>query len=344
MDKPYFIAEMSGNHNGSIENAFKIIDAAKNSGADAVKIQTYSADSITLDCKDEEYLIKDENSLWNGYSLYDLYQKASTPYEWHEELFAYARKIGITLFSSPFDIPAIHFLEKFDCPILKIASFEAIDTNLVKAAAETGKPLIISTGVASLQEMAEFVDVALKNGCKDLSILHCVSSYPAPVENTNLATMQEIKRMFSKHPLIKVGLSDHSLGIGVSVAACALGAEVIEKHFVLDRSMGGVDSGFSMEPKEFAQMVAEGSKAAKAVGIPNFRISEGENKSQRQFSRSLIVVKDVKEGEVINDENMKSLRPGHGLHPRYYAQCIGAKFNKNMKKGQGLKLEDINFN
>ncbi len=337
--KPYFVAEMSGNHNQSLSKAKEIIDAAVKSKADAVKIQTYTADTITLNCDKSDFLINDPKSLWNGRKLHDLYQEAHTPWDWHKELFQHAKKRNITLFSSPFDKTAVDFLEELGNPIYKIASFEIVDIPLIEYAAKTKKPLIISTGIATLSEISEAIVAAKDAGATDLTILHCVSSYPAPYAEINLKTMNAIKTTFN----VKVGLSDHSLGMGVAIAAVAHGATLIEKHFVLDRSEGGVDSAFSMEPNEFKLMVEESEKAYLCLGDVAFRYTSSENKKQRQFARSLYISEDMKKNETFTEKNLRSVRPGFGLAPKELKNILGKKILKDASKGTPLSLDLVDF-
>ncbi|MFN8370975.1 MAG: pseudaminic acid synthase [Bacteriovoracaceae bacterium] len=337
--KPYFVAEMSGNHNQSLAKAKEIIDAAVKSKADAVKIQTYTADTITLNCDKSDFLINDPKSLWNGRKLHDLYQEAHTPWEWHKELFEHAKKRNITLFSSPFDKTAIDFLEELGNPIYKIASFEIVDIPLIEYAAKTKKPLIISTGIATLSEISEAIVAAKDAGATDLTILHCVSSYPAPYEEINLKTMNAIKDTFN----VKIGLSDHSLGMGVAIAAVAYGASLIEKHFVIDRSEGGVDSAFSMEPHEFKLMIEESEKAYLSLGNIAFRYSSTENKQQRQFARSLYIAEDMKKNDIFTEKNVRSVRPGFGLAPKELKNILGKRVIKDTTKGTPLSLDLVDF-
>lgn len=336
-NKPFIIAEMSGNHNQSLERALQIVKAAANSGVDALKIQTYTADSITLDCDRPDFIIEDENSLWNGEKLHDLYKKASTPYEWHKTIFDKCKELGIIGFSTPFDLTSIDFLESLNCPIYKIASFENGDIPLLKKVAQTRKPVIISLGMIGLDEVKETVDTLKNNGCKDLTILKCTSSYPASVENSNLLTIVDLQKHF---PDCKVGLSDHTLGIGPAIASVALGACVIEKHFTLSRAEGGVDSAFSMEPAEMKQLVEECQNAYKALGKVSYELSESEKKSLK-FRRSLYVAKDVKQGESFTAENIRSVRPGYGLHPRHYEEVLGKTATRDLKLGTPLSLNDF---
>ena len=331
LKKPFIIAEMSGNHNHSLERALQIVDAAADSGVDALKLQTYTADTMTIDKSDGEFFIEDSNSLWKGESLYSLYQKAYTPWEWHKAIFDRCKEKGIVCFSTPFDFTAVDFLEELDCPIYKIASFENIDIPLIKRVAQTGKPMIVSTGMASLSELDDLVRTAKENGCNDLTLLKCTSSYPATPEGTNLLTIPHMKELFK----CNVGLSDHTLGIGAAVASVALGATVIEKHFTLYRADGGVDAAFSMEPAEMAQLVRECNTACEALGEVCYEMQEQEKKSV-VFRRSLYIVEDMKAGELITEKNMKSIRPGLGLSPKYYDCVLRKKVNKDIKKGTPL--------
>lgn len=336
-NKPFIIAEMSGNHNKSLERALKIVEAAASCGVDALKIQTYTADSITLNCGSSDFIIEDKDSLWSGQKLYDLYQQASTPYEWHKSIFDRCKELGIIGFSTPFDLTSVDFLESLNCPIYKIASFENGDIPLLKKVAQTKKPVIISLGMIRLEEIKEAVDTLLNNGCTDLTILKCTSSYPASVENSNLLTILDLQKHF---PDCKIGLSDHTLGIGTAIASVALGAEVIEKHFTLSRAEGGVDSAFSMEPAEMKQLVEECNNAYKALGKITYELSENEKKSLK-FRRSLYVAKNIKKGEKFTLENVRSVRPGYGLHPRYYEQIMGKTANRDLAFGTPLKMDDF---
>lgn len=331
LKKPFIIAEMSGNHNHSLERALQIVDAAAESGVDALKLQTYTADTMTIDKSDGEFFIEDSNSLWKGESLYSLYQKAYTPWEWHKAIFDRCKEKGIVCFSTPFDFTAVDFLEELDCPIYKIASFENIDIPLIKRVAQTGKPMIVSTGMASISELDDLVRTAKENGCNDLTLLKCTSSYPATPEGTNLLTIPHMKELFK----CNVGLSDHTLGIGAAVASVALGATVIEKHFTLSRADGGVDAAFSMEPAEIGQLVRECNNACEALGEVSYEIQEQEKKSV-VFRRSLYIVDDMKAGDIITEKNMRSIRPGLGLLPKYYDCVLGKKVNKDIKKGTPL--------
>lgn len=336
-NKPFIIAEMSGNHNKSLERALQIVEAAAKCGVDALKIQTYTADSMTIDCDNPEFIINDKNSLWNGEKLYTLYQKASTPYEWHKTIFDKCKELGIIGFSTPFDPKAVDFLEGLSCPMYKIASFENGDYPLLKKVAKTGKPVIMSLGMIGIQEIKEGVKVLKDNGCKDLTLLKCTSNYPAGVENSNLLTIPDLKKHF---PDCKIGLSDHTLGIGAAIAGVALGAKVVEKHFTLSRADGGVDSAFSMEPNEMTQLVEECKNAYLALGKIDYEISESEKKSL-VFRRSLYVIKDIKQGEIFTPENIRSIRPGFGLHPKYYETILGKTATKNLKFGSPLNMEDF---
>lgn len=336
LDKPFIIAEMSGNHNHSLERALAIIDAAAEAGVDALKLQTYTADTMTIDKSDGEFFISDANSLWKGESLYSIYQKAYTPWEWHKAIFERCREKGIIGFSTPFDFTAVDFLEELNCPIYKIASFENIDLPLIKRVARTGKPMIVSTGMASVGELQELVDTARDNGCEDLTLLKCTSSYPATPEGTNLLTITHMQELFK----CNVGLSDHTLGIGAAVASMALGARVIEKHFTLCRADGGVDSAFSMEPAEMAQLVRECNTAVQALGHVSYDMQEQE-KNSLIYRRSLYIVKDMKAGDVLTEENLRSIRPGLGLPPKYYDELLGKKVKCYVKMGTAMRWEFV---
>lgn len=334
--KPFIIAEMSGNHNHSLERALQIVDAAAESGVDALKLQTYTADTITIDKSEGEFFISDPNNLWKGESLYSLYQKAYTPWEWHKAIFDRCKERGIIGFSTPFDFTAVDFLEDLDCPIYKIASFENIDLPLIKRVAQTGKPMIVSTGMASVGELQELVDTARDNGCEDLTLLKCTSSYPATPEGSNLLTIPHMKELFK----CNVGLSDHTLGLGAAVASMALGARVIEKHFTLCRADGGVDSAFSMEPAEMAQLVRECNTAVQAIGHVSYKMQEQE-KNSLIYRRSLYIVKDMKAGDVLTEENLRSIRPGLGVPPKYYEKLLGKKVKNNLNRGTAVSWDDI---
>ena len=326
--KPFIIAEMSGNHNQSLERAMKIVEAAAEAGVDAVKLQTYTADTMTIDKETGEFFISNPKSLWQGESLYNLYKKAYTPWEWQEKLFSYAEGLGLICFSTPFDDTSVDFLEDIGCPMYKIASFENIDLPLIRKVAKTGKPMIVSTGMANVSELDDMVRTARENGCKDLTLLKCTSSYPATPAGTNLRTIPHMKTLFN----CRVGLSDHTLGIGAAVASIALGATVIEKHFTLSRDDGGVDAAFSLEPQEMKQLVRECRAAWEALGTVSYRASEQEKKSM-QFRRSLYIVEDIQAGEMITPKNLRSIRPGMGISPKYYDDVIGRKVNQDVKRG-----------
>lgn len=329
---PYVIAEMSANHNGDLGKALHLIDVAAESGADAVKIQTYTADTITIDCDNPEFILS--SGLWKGRKLYDLYNEAHTPWEWHPALFEKAQQLGITLFSSPFDFTAVDFLESLGAPAYKIASFELVDIPLLKKVALTGKPIIMSTGIASFEEISEAVSTVRSFGCKELILLHCVSGYPASASEINLKTIQHLAKAFDA----VVGLSDHTLDLGVSVAACALGASVIEKHFTLNRQDGGPDSAFSLEPIELKALIRNCHLASEAIGSVDYGIKPSEEHT-RQGRRSLYAVKDIEKGELLTSENIKSIRPGLGLPPKWFDQVIGKKASKDIKFGTPISGE-----
>ena len=333
-EKPFIIGEMSGNHNQSLERALEIVDAAAKTGVDALKIQTYTPDTMTIDLDEREFHISDPNSLWSGSSLYKLYGEAYTPWEWHKPIFDRANELGIIAFSSPFDDTAVDLLESLEVPLYKIASFENTDLPLIRRVAATGKPLIISTGMATVAELDETVRAARMAGCKDLILLKCTSTYPATPENTNIMTIPHMRELFD----CEIGLSDHSMGIGVSVASVALGATVIEKHFTLSRADGGVDSSFSMEPDEMSQLVIETERAWQALGNVCYGPSESETKSL-QFRRSLYVVKDMCTGDKLTKDNVRSIRPGLGLPTKYIEQVLGKTVNKDIKRGTALSWE-----
>jgi pseudaminic acid synthase len=331
---PYVIAEMSANHNGNIETACKLIEAAKQAGADAVKLQTYRPDTITLDFDSDDFRI--QGGLWDGRTLFDLYQEAHMPWDWHAPLFAHARKHGITIFSSPFDNTAIDLLEDLNAPAYKIASFEAVDLPLIKYAASTGKPIIISTGMADAEEIQEAIDAAREGGCKELAILHCVSGYPAPAEDYNLRTIPDMIQRFG----LVTGLSDHTLDNNTAITSVALGASIIEKHFTLDRSGGGPDDSFSLEPTELAALCHGAKTAWSALG----RVDYGRKSSEQgnvKFRRSLYFVKDMRAGEVITDDCIRSVRPGYGLQPKYLNDALGRQVSSKVKFGTPLSFDLI---
>ena len=333
---PFIIAEMSGNHNQSLERALEIVEAVARSGAHALKIQTYTPDTMTIDLDEREFHISDQNSLWAGTSLYKLYGEAYTPWEWHEPIFKRARELGIIAFSTPFDDTAVDFLESLDVPCYKIASFENTDLPLIRRVAATGKPLIISTGMATIAELDETVRAAREAGCKELVLLKCTSTYPATALNSNILTIPHLRELFG----CEVGLSDHSLGVGVSVASVALGATVIEKHFTLNRADGGVDSAFSMEPAEMAQLVAETERAWQAKGHVNYGPTDAEKKSI-QYRRSLYVVKDLKAGDLFTNENIRAIRPGFGLPAKYLEVVLGKSVKQDIMRGTALEWKLI---
>ena len=333
-NKPFVIAEMSGNHNQSLEDALKIVEEAARNGADALKIQTYTAEKLTLNLNKNEFSISDENSLWKGMSLFELYKKAYTPWEWHKPIMNKAKEVGIICFSSPFDNSAVDFLEELNVPAYKIASPEIIHLPLIQKAASTGKPLIISTGMASISEIEEAVLAAREAGCSQLVLLKCTSSYPASASASNLSTIPHMRNMFD----CEVGLSDHTCGIGVAVASVVHGASVIEKHFTLSKVAGGVDSEFSIEPREMKALVIETERAWESIGQVKYGPSESE-KTTFRHRQSLYIAEDMKKGDVLNKKNLRIIRPGLGLPPKYYDVVLGRKIKKNVKKGEPLKWE-----
>lgn len=326
--KPYLIAEMSGNHNNSLDRALEIVDAAAASGADAIKLQTYTAETMTLDLHTPDFMIEDVKSLWNGRNLYGLYDEAHTPWRWHAPIMERARSRGMDCFSSPFDFTAVDFLESLNVPAYKIASFELVDIPLIQRVAATGKPLIMSTGMATVAEVAEAVTAARQAGAKDLVLLKCTSTYPASPESTNLSTLANMRTTFA----CEVGLSDHTMGCGVSVAAVAMGASLIEKHFTLRRSDGGVDSAFSMEPSEFRLLREECDRAWQAIGHITYGGTSAEDGS-RMFRRSLYIVQDVNVGDVLTSENLRAIRPGYGLAPKFLPTLLGKRVARSLPKG-----------
>ena len=333
---PLVIAEMSGNHNQSLERAFEIVDAAAQSGAHALKIQTYTAETMTIDIREREFFISDEKSLWKGESLFDLYKKAYTPWEWHEAIFDRAKKQKMLAFSTPFDRTAVDFLENLNVPCYKIASFENTDLPLIRYVAATGKPMIISTGMATFAELDETVDAARSAGCDDLVLLKCTSTYPSTPDDSNILTIPEMRSRYG----CEIGISDHTMGIGVSVAAVALGATVIEKHFTLQRSDGGVDSAFSMEPQEMAQLVIETERAWQSMGKVQHGPTEKE-KASLVFRRSLYVVADIKAGEKLTSVNVRAIRPGNGIAPKFYDEVIGKTAKRDIARGTPLSHDLI---
>lgn len=330
--KPYIIAEMSGNHNGDINRAIELIRAAKEAGADAVKLQTYTADTITIDHDSEEFMVR--GGLWDGCKLYDLYKKAHTPWQWHQRLFDEAKKIGISIFSSPFDETAVDFLESLNVPAYKIASFELIDLPLIRKVASTGKPLIMSTGNANLSEIEDAVNTARESGAKNIVLLHCTSGYPTPASEANISTIPLMRDLFN----LEVGLSDHTLDIGVSVAAVALGASVIEKHFTLSRADGGPDCAFSLEKQELKALVDNCQMAFDAIGKPNLNSTPSELKT-KCHRRSIYVVENIREGEIFTKEHIRSIRPGHGIAPKYLNQVLGKKAKQSIQRGTALSFD-----
>lgn len=331
---PYLIAELSGNHKGSLEQALSLIDAAADANASAIKIQTYTADTITLDHNGPEFCLTD--GLWKGRTLHDLYQEAHTPWEWHEALFAKAASRNIPIFSSPFDITAIDLLESLNCPAYKIASFEINDIGLIKHAASTGKPMIISTGLATLDEIYEAVEAVADAGGKQLALLHCISGYPAPIEDCNLATIEDLRKRFP----FPIGLSDHTIDNTASVAAVCLGAAVIEKHFVIDKNDGSVDAAFSLEPEQFKYLVSETKRVKSAIGKAGYDLKPSEE-INRRFRRSLYCSQDIKRGELITKNNVRSVRPGLGMHTRYLPQILGKVAAQDISFGTPLSTSHI---
>lgn len=328
---PFVIAEMSGNHNQSLDRALKIVDAAADAGAHAIKLQTYTAGTMTIDLAEGDFFIADAKSLWNGTSLYRLYEQAHTPWDWQRTIFDHAARRGLICLSTPFDATAVDFLEELGAPCYKIASFENTDLPLVRRVAATGKPVIISTGMATVGELDETVRAAREAGCRDIVLLQCTSTYPASPENSNLLTLPHMRELFGT----EVGLSDHTMGVGVAVASVALGATVIEKHFTLARADGGVDSTFSMEPAEMAQLVVETERAWQALGSVAYGPTEAELKSL-QFRRSLYVVEDIEAGGIVTEKNVRAIRPGFGLPPKYLEKVLGLPVGRATKRGTAL--------
>jgi pseudaminic acid synthase len=325
---PFIIAEMSGNHNHSLERALEIVEAAAKAGAHALKIQTYTADTMTLNLAKKDFMIDDKDSLWSGNNLYQLYQQAYTPWEWHQPIFDRCLELGLIPFSTPFDESAVDFLEDLNIPLYKIASFENNHIPLIKKVASTGKPMIISTGMATLAELDETVRTARNAGCKDIILLKCTSTYPATPENTNISTIPHMRELFN----CQVGLSDHTMGIGVSIASVTLEATVIEKHFTLSRADGGVDSAFSMEPDEMHSLVVETERAWQAIGNVTYGAT-GQERNSMQFRRSIYITKDLKAGDIFTKDNLRVIRPGYGLAPKYYEQLLGKKATIDIKAG-----------
>lgn len=334
MSKTFIIAEMSANHNQNKQTALDTIRAAKKAGADAIKIQTYTSETMTIDCNKPDFVLG--KGLWEGETYFQLYRKAYTPWEWHEEIFRVAKEEGLTCFSTPFDKTAVDFLETLGNPIIKIASFEITDIPLISYIATKHKPVILSTGIATMDDIKLAVDTLREGGCDDITLLKCTSAYPAPIEDANLNTLVDMKQRFG----VKVGLSDHSEGSIVPMAAVSLGAEVVEKHFIIDRGIGGPDSAFSMEADEFRQMVENIRQVEKSLGTVCYPTDITKIKG-REHSRSIYVVEDVKAGEVISEENIRSIRPGFGLHPRYLKEVLGKKFAKDCERGERFTMDDV---
>jgi pseudaminic acid synthase len=333
-NKVFIIAELSANHNGSIETAIETIRAAKRAGADCIKFQTYTAETITINSKKDDFLIK--GTIWEGRNLYELYQEAYTPWEWHEELFTVAKEEGLIYFSSPFDKTAVDFLENLNVPAYKIASFEITDIPLIEYVASKGKPVILSTGIAELNDIELALDACKRMGNNDIALLKCTSSYPAPINEANMCMVKDLAERFE----VISGLSDHTMGSTVPVVATCFGAKIIEKHFILDRSIGGPDASFSMNEIEFTAMVKAVREAESAIGKIDYTLTEKQLKG-KDFSRSLYIVKDIKEGDLLTEDNIRSIRPGFGLHPKYLKDVIGKSIKKNKYFGERLKLNDI---
>lgn len=336
MNKTLIVAELSANHNGSKEIAIETIKAAKRAGADAIKLQTYTADTITLNCQKEDFYIS--QGLWSGQYLYDLYLEAYTPWEWHQELFETARKEGLICFSTPFDKTAVDFLETLKNPIYKIASFEITDIPLIEYAAKKMKPMIISTGIATLEDILLALETCHNVGNNDITLLKCTSAYPAPIEEANLVMIQDMINRFN----VKAGLSDHTIGSVASITAVALGATVIEKHFIIDRAIGGPDASFSMNEPEFTQMVQDIRNVEKTVGKISYEMTE-KMKIGKDSSRSLYVAENMKKGDIITEQNVRSVRPGFGLHPKYLKEILGKKVNRDLEKGERITMNNIDF-
>lgn len=333
----FIIAELSANHNGNIDTALETIRAAKRAGANCIKLQTYTADTITINSRKEDFLIK--GTIWDGRNLYELYQEALTPWEWHAKLFEEAKKEGLEIFSSPFDFTSVDFLETLDVPAYKIASFEITDIPLIEYVASKGKPIIISTGIATEEDIRLALDACYRMDNNQVALLKCTSSYPAPIEEANMCMVKDFTERFN----VIAGLSDHTMGITVPLVATCFGAKIIEKHFILDRSIGGPDASFSMNEQEFADMVTAVREVEKAIGIIDYTLTDKQKKG-KDFSRSLYIVEDVKSGDILTDKNMRSIRPGFGLHPKYYKQILGRKVNRDLEKGERLSLEIIESN
>lgn len=335
MGKTFIVAELSANHGHNLETALESVRAIAAAGVDAVKIQTYTADTMTLNCQKQDFVVSG-GTIWDDTNLYDLYIQAYTPWEWHQAIFDEAKKCGIMCFSTPFDNTAVDFLEECDNPIMKIASFEITDVNLIRYAASKGKPMVISTGVATQKDIELAIQACHEAGNYNITLLRCVSAYPAPLENVNLRTMQDMKERYG----VKVGLSDHTMGSDVAIAAVALGAEMVEKHFILDRAIGGPDAAFSMTVEEFKQMVTSIRNVEKALGKVDYPTDPTQIKG-RQFSRSLYIAEDMKAGDFLTEKNLRSVRPGYGLHPKYLNDCLGKKVNRDLEKGERFALDYV---
>ena len=331
----FIIAELSANHNGSLETALETVRAAKRAGVNCIKLQTYTADTLTIDCDKDDFIIK-SGSIWDGKNYYQLYKEAYTPWEWHSEIMRVAKEEGLICFSSPFDKTSVDFLETLNVPAYKIASFEITDIPLIEYVAAKGKPVIISTGIAELEDIELALDACRRMGNNDIALLKCTSSYPAPIEEANMSMVQDLASRFG----VISGLSDHTMGSTVPVVATCFGAKIIEKHFILDRSIGGPDASFSMDEQEFTEMVKAVREAEKAIGVVDYTLTEKQIKG-RDFSRSLYVVEDMMEGDIITEKNIKSIRPGFGLHPKYFHEVLGKTVNKSIEKGSRLVFEDI---
>lgn len=336
--KTYIVAELSANHGHKLENALASVHAAKSAGTDAIKIQTYTADTITLDCDAEDFQVK-SGTMWDGLTLHQLYQQAFTPWEWHKAIFDEAKRVGIDCFSTPFDKTAVDFLEQLGNPIYKIASFEITDIPLIEYAASKHKPMVISTGIATPNDIQDALDACHRAGNDDITLLHCVSSYPAPMELVNLRTMMDMAERYG----VRVGLSDHTMGSDVAIAAVALGATMVEKHFILDRTIGGPDAAFSMQQDEFASMVCSIRDVEKALGTIAYKTNPATIEG-REFSRSLYVAEDMKAGDIITKQNVRSVRPGYGLAPKYLPEILGKRVNRDLRKGDRMMLEYIEKN
>ncbi|WP_432222934.1 pseudaminic acid synthase [Flavobacterium sp. TMP13] len=331
----FIIAELSANHNGSIDTAIETIRAAKRAGANCIKLQTYTADTMTIECDKEDFIIK--GTIWEGANLHKLYQEAYTPWEWHKQLFEVADEEGLVCFSSPFDKTAVDYLEVLNVPAYKIASFEITDIPLIEYVASKGKPVILSTGIATIEDIELALDACHRMGNHDIALLKCTSSYPAPIEEANMCMVKDLAERFN----VISGLSDHTLGATVPVVATCFGAKIIEKHFILDRSIGGPDASFSMNEQEFTEMVKAVREAESAIGVVDYKLTEKQEKG-KDFSRSLYIVEDIKAGEIITEKNVRSIRPGFGMHPKYYQKILGKKVTSDLEKGDAVKWDYIN--